>query len=188
MVQYCHVCSGEVRLGFVHKECSSKTNLDGLIFVSVYNRLVRDLIHKGKYSKEFSIFEDLGIIMKQFVEKYYSFDNVLISFVPSHRSKERIRGFNQAKILANAFSNGAEIELIKRIKKTKTQVGMTEEERANNLKDAFKLEKFQLGNDVIIIDDVFTTGSTLEECAKLIKSKYPKMKVYGLTFAKTRIV
>lgn len=188
-VQRCHVCNGEVRLGFVHEECREETYLDGYFYVSVYNRLVKDLIHKGKYSEQYEIFNDLGEIMAQFVNKFYSLKDSIVTYIPIHKSKILTRGFDQAEILASKFDEDY-IKLFERIRKTKTQVGMTEAERMENLRDAFMIidiELIQDKNRVLIVDDVFTTGSSLEECARLIKKKSPETEVFGLTFSKSRI-
>ena len=185
--QRCHVCGSEVRLGFLHHECKKKSFLDGLIFLTVYNKLSKDLVHKGKYNGEYSIFYELGEIMKQYFNKFYSFPDVVFSYVPSYRKKERLRGFNQAEILSKTISNNS-LELLERTRDTPTQASMGEKNRSANLKNAFKI-KYNLNDlkTILLIDDVYTTGSTLEECARTLKNEKTDIKVFAFTFAKARI-
>lgn len=191
-VQRCHVCGRECRVGLVHLECQETTFLDGVLFVSVYTKLLQDLIHRGKYSDEFSIFSDLGLIMSQYIANY-DFKNCILVPVPMYWKKKNERGFNQAEILCRTISKKGGIpscNVLKRIKDTKTQVGLTKESRINNVRGAFSIndKDFKRMNSqcVILVDDVFTTGSTLEQCAQLLKENGAS-KVYGFTFAKSRI-
>ncbi|MCA9381544.1 ComF family protein [Candidatus Dojkabacteria bacterium] len=186
------MCGRAVRHGFVHKECSSKTNLDGLIFISVYNKLVKDIIHHGKYEKNYGVFEDLGTIAGQFVKKYYTFSMPLITFVPLSFERKLWRGFNQSEVFAKNIGNILNVPVIKNLKRTrntKSQAGTSKKARAENIRGAFRLvdnnvDKYKT---IILVDDVFTTGATLEECAREIKRKYPNIKVFGLTFATSRL-
>ena len=186
------MCGRAVRNRFVHIECSSKTNLDGLIFVSVYNNLVKDIIHHGKYEKNYGVFEDLGTITGQFVEKYYTFKDALITFVPLNSRRKAWRGFNQSEIFAKSIAEVLEfpvVNILSRIRNTKSQAGTSRKDRAENIKGAFELVDNNVDkyNTIILVDDVFTTGATLEECARTIKAKYPHIKVFGLTFAMSRL-
>ncbi len=133
------------------------------------------------------MFEDLGKIMKQFVHNFYSLGEFEVTYVPSHKAKQAKRGFNQAEILAKEI-NESYLNLLERVKETKTQAGMSELERLGNLKNGFVLNDVNLkSKTIVIVDDVYTTGSTLEECARVIKAKHPEVKVYGFTFARSRI-
>ncbi len=94
--------------------------------------------------------------------------------VPIHTRRLRERGFNQAFLLAKELSklNGVEVnDILIRTRKTKSQTSLGRAERKENIKDAFALKA---GADVkgkafILIDDVCTTGATLEECARILK-------------------
>ena len=79
--------------------------------------------------------------------------------------------------------------LLEKVVEHKHQAGLTQKERLENLKDTFSIspenkDKIK-GKKILIIDDVFTTGATLSECAKVLKSQKPK-SVSSLTFAKTK--
>ena len=110
--------------------------------------------------------------------------------VPLHEDKEKERGFNQSALLAEEFSKIIEIPVLKgnlvRVKNTKTQTELSYKERQENLEKAFKVLNWRevKGKRIILIDDVLTTGSTLNHCAHaLLKSG--AAAVYALTAATT---
>lgn len=94
--------------------------------------------------------------------------------VPIHRSRRRIRGYNQAELLAEVLSRQIEIpvkkNLIIRIKKTVPQKALNDRERQNNLKKAFKILKNDVKlNTIVIIDDIYTTGNTIDSMADVLR-------------------
>lgn len=114
-----------------------------------------------------------------------------ICFVPMTDKKKKSRGFNQAELLANEIGKDLGIDVVSalcKVKETESQTTFNAEERQKNLHGSFALNKtiekhiFENKN-VLVIDDVFTTGSTLNECSKLL-NKTRINKVYCLTFAK----
>ena len=109
---------------------------------------------------------------------------LLLTFVPSHRRRKYfVKWYNQSEILANLLAKkmgGNVIQMMKKSKHTKSQANLNREQRKNNLNNVFKIEKnisVQWDETLIIVDDIATTGSTLNEMAKTIKSVYPKMKI-----------
>jgi len=99
--------------------------------------------------------------------------------VPLARRKLFLRGYNPAYMLARWFGKWANMEVvegaIRRVKNTAPQFGLKERERQNNVKDAFKsydTEKLR-GRDVILFDDIYTTGATINECIKAINTARP---------------
>lgn len=117
----------------------------------------------------------------------------MITFVPISSKRKKERGFNQAEEIAKEISKivGIEtVELLEKVKDNKTQAGLSQKERLENLKGTFEikagLEDKIKGKNVLIIDDVFTTGATLNECSAVLKMAKPK-RVRTLTFAKTRL-
>jgi len=114
-------------------------------------------------------------------------DYSLIIPVPLHIKKLRERGFNQSLILARAIGEKQQIpvnfSLLKRHKFTETQTGMHKAERKQNIKKAFEISDKEkiAGKDIILVDDVYTTGATVNECAKtLIKAGARKVSVLTL--------
>jgi ComF family protein len=109
--------------------------------------------------------------------------------VPLHVKKLRQRGFNQSLLLANALGKKYEIpvnfSLLKRSKFTLTQTGLNKTAREKNIKRAFTVtdkEKIA-GRKIILVDDVYTTGATINECAKML-IKTGAEKVAALTLAR----
>lgn len=133
-------------------------------------------------------------IAKLMTEDKSIFEKIdLITFVPISRKRKRARGFNQAEEIAKEISKivGVEtIELLEKVKDNKTQAGLSQKERLENLKGTFEIkagcEDKISGKNVLIVDDVFTTGATLNECSMVLKIAKPK-KVTTLTFAKTKL-
>lgn len=95
--------------------------------------------------------------------------------VPVHRSRRRKRGFNQAEILADLIGEKLKIpvmpELLLRSKKTMPQKELTAAERLKNLSGAFRAGEVPKGiKNVLLVDDIYTTGSTAEACSRVLKS------------------
>ncbi|HSI72549.1 MAG TPA: ComF family protein [Fimbriimonas sp.] len=89
--------------------------------------------------------------------------------VPIHWARRNERGFNQSELLASALPSSP--ELLKRIRRTRPQVGLTREQRMTNLSGAFLASPLASGLSVLLIDDVVTSGQTARECAKELLSK-----------------
>ena len=107
--------------------------------------------------------------------------------VPVHPARERRRGYNQAKVLADVIGNQLNIpvrtDLIKRTRKTKALKTLNPKERLNNLKNAFILDGNGVKlNTIIIVDDIYTTGSTIDAMAKVFLESGVK-KVYFVVLA-----
>ncbi|MDO8667772.1 MAG: double zinc ribbon domain-containing protein [bacterium] len=112
----------------------------------------------------------------------------LIMPVPLSRKRLRWRGFNQAEILARIFSKKYSLEInlrdLIRVKHKKAQAKLDEAHRLENIKDCFAWQGGNLNNrNIILIDDVVTTGATLNECAKILKANGAG-EVWGLVVAK----
>ena len=108
----------------------------------------------------------------------------LIVPVPVHRSKERMRGFNQAAYLAEKLSCYTGImtdtNLVRKVIKTKSQKKLNALQRRKNLEKAFAVSEEVRGKDILVIDDVYTTGSTIDAMASCLKKKGAE-NVYFLT-------
>lgn len=109
---------------------------------------------------------------------------LIISYIPSHRYRKYfVKGYNQSELLARKLSEITgipRVELAKKKKHTKTQASLNREGRLKNLKNTFSLipNLTLIGNEtILIVDDITTTGSTINELAKLIKFHYPNIKV-----------
>lgn len=193
-INKCHICNRESRIGFVHNECRELTYLEGVVNLTVYDGVIKNIIYDIKYNYYFAITETLGKIMSDFLQ-FYSFNsyNTVLTFVPTSKKKYMLRGFNQSELLTRHLSKYSGINCVKFLSKTHNtgaQAKLHKFERAENLKDAFilheNISKESNIVNIIIVDDVFTTGATLNECAKIIKSKFPKVNIFGFVIAKAR--
>lgn len=189
LVQKCHVCGGESRLGFTHTDCAESSFIDGLVNIVEYNEFAEKVLFEMKYNSVFSISEELGNLMAEYLDNNHYFEDYLISFVPAHNKRIKERGYNQSHLIAKQLCrnlNTTCYSLLKRVVNTKNQVGMTASERENNLRNSIQLtdRTRMAGLNIILVDDVYTTGTTLNECAKVLKAWGAKT-VIGLVFAKT---
>jgi ComF family protein len=160
---------------------------------SFYNRdsRIRKLIHNLKYKGIEAIGFELGKIYGESLGKsdFLSGIDIIIP-VPLHPSKERIRGFNQSQIISDGISSATGIPVdrlsLNRITVTGTQTRRSRFERWVNVEGIFSVRDPVLleGKHILLIDDVITTGSTLESCAnELMKSKGVKVSVAALAVA-----
>jgi ComF family protein len=137
----------------------------------------RELIHELKYHSGSYVFRDIGRMIAEATHyRDYLLDATLVP-VPLHATKLRQRGYNQSERIAHCLCQSTEgrsevKNLLVRIKFTSTQTRLNREERNRNVKNAFALSKDAVvipDRQYILIDDVFTTGSTLNACAAVLR-------------------
>jgi len=151
--------------------------VDGFRAVYKYSNEFQKIILEMKYFRKKSIAKRLGNEMSALVfsDPEYKKADYLVP-VPLHKLKFRERGYNQSKLLAESIANMTGISvndrLLKRVVYTQAQAKLNASQRMQNVRSAFRLAESNGldGSVVILIDDVLTTGSTLFECAKLLKT------------------
>lgn len=156
----------------------------------IYEGVIKELIHQFKYKNKDYLGYTLSKFMIKFIKDYWLPMNYLdlIIPVPLHRSKFREREFNQAQILgsyiAQNFNKEILCDLLLRHCRTRTQTGLNNTERFLNVRDTFSLKpKTSIKNkNILLIDDVLTTGATSSEAARLLKSAGANI-VFVLTLA-----
>jgi len=173
-------------------ECvSSKQYFSVVRSVGEFKQPLMDAIHRFKYKGEISVGETLGRLMAGFEYNSFSLEGYsLILPVPLHQRRLKERGFNQSVILAreiaSRYSIGLDFRTLKRTIHTKPQTGLGKKQRSTNVKGSFIVtdrEKID-GERVVLIDDVYTTGSTVRECARiLIKNGVEEVAVLTLARA-----
>lgn len=158
-----------------------------------YDDLSKKIIYDLKYyKKRYISYHAAQIIYDRLMESgMYEFD--IIIPVPLHKAKKRERTFNQASIIGKYLGKMMDIEIdnkaLIRVKNTTVQNQLTKEERRENLENAFEVIDADriINKDILLIDDVFTTGATANECTKALLEK-GALNVYVATFATGRNV
>ena len=159
--------------------------------VLLYEDPAKSLIHLFKYQGKTACLKSLCRLMASLPHLAdYTKDADLILPVPLHNSRLRTRGFNQAQLLAQAFfpkDRRLKVDIIRRIRPTPPQTGFNGTARRLNVKNAFAVaEPEQVrGKKILLVDDVFTTGTTVNECAKTLK-KAGAGEVRVLTLARVK--
>lgn len=144
--------------------------------VGLYAGVLRDMIHAMKYQRVYGLVRPLGDLLRQhFPTHWGEHPPVALIPVPLHRSRLRVREFDQALALARRLSQGVGVPLwpdvLIRHRPTLSQVGLSAAERRRNIRGAFTVRNPQCcaGQALLLIDDVYTTGATVQECARLLR-------------------
>ncbi len=162
-----------------------------------YDGGLRELIHLLKYERVRPAANVLGRMLVEVIadlEPAFSGDAILVVPVPLHSSKRRERGFNQSELMARTavkqMRTGDRLkfgsDVLERRRVTQSQIGLSRHQRRENIRGAFTVAKPDevAGREVLLIDDVFTTGTTVSECARILR-KAGASKVFVATAART---
>ncbi len=188
----CTVCGGDAIKGITHPRCQGKYTLDRLISIYEYEGPIKKAIHWLKYKDVTGLAKILSDLMVEEVQELgldFGFDTIIIP-VPLHWRRAWKRGFNQAELLANCFGKSLNLTvrdgLLRRTRNTEPQIKLRHNERQKNVAGAFEVPKGKKkeakGRDFLLIDDVCTTGATLNACANALKRSGARY-VWALTLA-----
>lgn len=181
----CIGCKRNTSLGQTCYPCAKINSVDQLLIVADYkNSLVEKILKFLKYKFITDLEQPLSILTRRYLKwltldkKFNVFEaNPLLIPVPLHPRRFNWRGFNQsellAKNLADTFQMKIALDIIKRESNAVPQADIKEkEERLKNLNGIFKFknENKLIGREILLIDDICTTGATLNECAKVLKA------------------
>ncbi|MEO8167427.1 MAG: phosphoribosyltransferase family protein [bacterium] len=168
-------------------------NISGLVSACHFEKegTLQALIHQLKYSEMTGIGIELGKKLGENLRPFLG-DVLLTAIIPValHPAKKRERGYNQAEFIAQGMHKVTRIpvlpSLLKRNKNTRTQTKLNLEERQANVSEAFGIPRRHLslikGSSFVLVDDVITTGATIQECAQVLKSHGAK-DVYAASVA-----
>lgn len=160
-----------------------RPHFDRGISLAAYDGAWANVIHGLKYNRRTDLAKPLAKMMAEKIS--YQYD--MITFVPLHKKRLIKRGYNQSALLAKhvAKLSGIEcaFEILKRVKEIQPQVGLEQKARLENVKGAFAYSD-NVEGDILLIDDVMTTGATMNECAKVLKIAGAK-RIDVLTLART---
>ncbi|OGH12123.1 MAG: hypothetical protein A2857_01060 [Candidatus Levybacteria bacterium RIFCSPHIGHO2_01_FULL_36_15] len=193
----CPVCNKNSIDSSTHSFCKSASHLDGLTCGVIYKGVVRRLIHEFKYKPYIADLKKIiakllyeALVQDEIFSKILELNPIVVP-VPLYKIKERTRGYNHAaliaKIIAEKFSLQFLDDALIRVKDTKPQFDLNKDQRRKNIKDAFVVNRNLAlkitQKPILLIDDVITTCSTLNECARMLKKQGANL-VWGVTFAR----
>lgn len=150
-----------------------------------YDGIARQIIYRFKFNGEKHLYKTIGALMANRIPQADVMTNV-----PVNEKRLKQRGYDQSRLIAQALCQETKItyiSLLSKVKDTPAQSKLDARQRKENVKGAFKANDFDLsGKTVILVDDVITTGETMNECERELKEIGAK-KVIRLSFAKTMI-
>lgn len=194
----CPFCERPSFAGVTHPICERRYGLNGLWSLGVYQGVLRKAVQKLKYRWVKDIANELTDVMIEYWAKYQPFilseikksegENWVVVPVPLHWQRQNWRGFNQSALLAKLLARNLGLqysEVLIRTRNTTPQMKLLSKDRKKNLKNTFKLTETDnlLPVNCILVDDVWTTGSTLKECCFVLKRGGVK-KVWAVTIAR----
>jgi ComF family protein len=187
----CPVCHKVTAQGQCCLDCRDKSNITSHIAIMPYQEhaLIAQLLHTLKYQFAESILPVFDHCVQEFVQKnsaWFSGIGMIIP-IPLHRRRFAERGFNQAEKLAELLVKHTGILLsttaVSRCRTTKQQATLGKSEREDNVHEAFFANDSLAGKTVLLVDDVFTTGSTMQSCAAAVRAR-GAAEVRGWTVAR----
>jgi competence protein ComFC len=226
--QICPNCGQTAMRGKTHQRCLRRWGLDGLVSGFFYQGVMLKAIKELKYRYVRDLREDLAALVVRRIpaetKGWFRREKLVVVPIPLHPQKERERGFNQARLLAEELAEQLGLEwrqVLERKRKTKSQAEMKIElraeekrqirrkyqlraewqrakrqwlarkklaERRENVRGAFRVDSAGVEDmdirKVLLVDDVWTTGATMQEVGKVLKQAGVK-KVWGLTVARS---
>ena len=185
----CPNCGRPQASGIVCPDCRQRqTEINGIRSPFRFDEVIRKAIHQLKYRNLKAISPRLAELLADYLGSN-SLPGEALVCVPLHPRRLRERGYNQSSLLAGELDRRIDLPVIEdcliRVKQAQPQVRAVDvEERRRNVADAFVCRDEKVGGkQIILIDDVCTSGATLESCAAALKSK-GAASVWGLTLAR----
>ncbi len=184
----CPYCNKITIHGEFCSRCRRKTALTGIMVTAYYDEgPLKEAIHAYKYNFIFHLAQPLSTLLRSYLRENLPKGKKILIPVPLHKKREVFRGFNQATLLAKELKEefGFKINTdLLRIKNTRPQIELKGQKRHRNVKEAFLYQGENLkGKTVLLIDDVCTTGATLNECAKELRGAGAR-QIWGLVLAR----
>lgn len=159
-------------------------------YIFKYDNLIRKLIIDYKFNEKTYLYRSFLEFLNNYQKEYIQFKiyDIIIP-VPISKKRKKERGYNQSLLIARKISSKEKIKLgdkvISKVKNNNTQSKLNKEERAENVKNVYKItsNKEIINKNILLIDDIYTTGATLNECSRMLKQAGAK-KIDVLTIAK----
>ncbi len=193
----CPYCLKKSQNGAKHPNCSG--DLDGLIYLFKYDQLLQKIIKQIKYSYYYKSLDNLisfylqNLVIPSNFQDFLKSQPIIVP-VPLHSQRFKERGFNQSYLIAQFLAKNWQLpisnQILIRTKNTQYQSKLNKVNRQKNIKNAFapsqkaqKLGPYPLKNkNILLVDDIFTTGTTAQACAQVLK-KLGANKIWMITLA-----
>lgn len=193
---YCIICKNDDCFGICNT-CKKNIKIidnsyqNQIISYGYYGGVLKDLILKFKYKNNFTAGDILTEFLEGYIVENLNYKEYIITYIPLSKKSKKARGFNQCEYIAKKISRDLSIEVLEvfiKQRETREQKTLRKDERYKNIKDAFEIKKgIEVKKyNIILIDDVTTTGATMQEAYKLLK-KFEVKHIKLLTLAKSHI-
>lgn len=167
--------------------CDKNPPYDGIRSLAYYRGVIRECVHALKYENNQSLGDTFSALLAELIRGENWSINIVVP-VPLSDERHHERGYNQASLIAKPLAARLSLTFnpfaLKRIRHTPSQVGLSADERHQNVIGAFEAEADLVGGrSVLLVDDVLTTGATMTACAQAVKEAGAKT-AYGVTLAR----
>jgi ComF family protein len=159
----------------------------------VYEGVLKKAILKYKFKRRLALSDPLGALMVKYIERNMYMKMIdLIVPVPLHHSRMKERGFNQAEFLAHVISKYYNVPTVSgmlfRVRETHPQFNLPKRDRFMNVRGAFEIKgsAFAREKNILLVDDIYTTGATTSECTRVLKNSGAS-SVHVLTLSRALI-
>lgn len=175
--KYCGKVFDEYEFSGFCRECASTQHYyDMAICACEYSGEVKKLLHEFKFHKRIELYSVLSdILLRKIKKETYAVNFDIITSIPLHPNRLKSRGYNQSQLIAQYIGDKLGIryafDIVERVKDTHSQSELHRTDRISNVKNAFRIinPAEVIGKNILLIDDILTTGSTLGECSKMLK-------------------
>lgn len=193
--RFCDHCGAPTEDGVMRGHCpncpSGKPTFEKARFAGIYGGTLREAIHLFKFGYQEDLAEPLGKVLADGYERHYATDRFdLVIPVPLHWFRRYKREFNQSECLARVLCRERRLELsvgnLIRYRRTAPQSKVAGKHKAHNVKGAFRLRDpiFTDGKRILLVDDIYTSGSTVVECARVLSEQGHAASVCVLTLSR----
>lgn len=189
--EICYICKKESKDFITHQNCKKEYSLSQVVTCFYYTKKIKKYILQFKYYHKKHLQKEIWELMNIFFSIYFNLEKekTIITYVPMHWFRKYfIKWYNQAEILAKYIwkkQNIKVINLCKKVKLTKPQSKVRKREnRIKNIKNTFSCEKLKWIDNIIIVDDILTTWTTLDEVSKSIKQQNKYINISAIVFAR----
>lgn len=187
-IQICSYCYKPAIAGQTHPRCARQFGLDGIVSFTSYQNPIKELIKALKYRSITDLLKEVSTKIT-FPDELIVEKTATVVPLPLFKGRQNQRGFNQTDLLGKLVATKLNLlydkTILERVVATKSQVGLSQGQRVENIANAFKVKQTLNQEKYYIFDDVWTSGASLKEAAKTLKKAGAKT-VWGLTLAHPR--